>query len=128
MSASFWRGGWLFSSLVAVSTALVILCFTSAAGAQNQEQSIQAHIQAGEFAPAVAMARQVADPAARDAWLGQIAAAQAGAGARDASFLVRLADRRRPHAGRSACRGLAAVPPGGQGGGHTGRFRDASST
>lgn len=43
-------------------------------------------LDAGEFAPALEMARNATDPVQRDEWLGQIASSQARAGARGASF------------------------------------------
>jgi hypothetical protein len=49
------------------------------------DAGIQARLDAGEFAPAVDMARQAADPRQRDAQWGQIAAAQAQAGAQQAA-------------------------------------------
>ena len=49
------------------------------------ETGLQARLDAGEFAPALAIAAQAADPRARDAQLGQVAVAQVQAGARDAA-------------------------------------------
>ncbi len=51
-----------------------------------QEAEVRAHLAAGEFAPAVALARQVPDAPRRDALLVEVAEAQAAAGARDASL------------------------------------------
>ena len=53
--------------------------------AAEPDARIRAHLEAGEFAPAIAAAQQAADPKQRDAALGQVAVAQAQAGARDAS-------------------------------------------
>jgi hypothetical protein len=50
------------------------------------DRQIQAQLAAGEFAPALATARQAADPAQRDAWLGQIAVAQAQSGSQQTSL------------------------------------------
>src|SRR5687767_4937809 len=47
---------------------------------------IQAHLDAGEFGPARAAAGAIGDVAVRDRVLGDIAATQAGAGARRASL------------------------------------------
>ncbi len=58
---------------------------SGAVAAGPQDALIRAQLAAGEFAPATALARGLADPQARDAWLARIAAAQARAGARDAS-------------------------------------------
>src|SRR5690242_7536965 len=47
---------------------------------------IAAHIAAGEFAPALKLAQQLADRDERDAWLARIAQAQYSVGARKASL------------------------------------------
>lgn len=47
---------------------------------------VNAHLQAGEFGPALALARNVADPQARDRLLAGIAQAQVGGGARQAGL------------------------------------------
>ncbi|MGA2066749.1 MAG: DUF1598 domain-containing protein [Thermoguttaceae bacterium] len=57
----------------------------AAAGDPAAEARIQAHLEAGEFAPAVVLAQDARDPGRRDALLGQVAMAQAQAGARDAA-------------------------------------------
>ncbi len=49
-------------------------------------RTFEAHLAAGEFAPALSLAQQVADHAERDQWFAQIAAAQAAAGMRQASL------------------------------------------
>lgn len=49
-------------------------------------ESIDAHLEAGEFAPALAAADHLADPARRDEALARIAAAQAAAGALEGSL------------------------------------------
>jgi hypothetical protein len=49
------------------------------------EETIAAHVAAGEFGPAIAAAQRVADPVARDQWLRRIALAQSGSGARSAA-------------------------------------------
>lgn len=53
-----------------------------AACAADPRSVVQAHLEAGEFGPALAAARAAGDRALRDQLLGQIAAAQARAGAR----------------------------------------------
>jgi hypothetical protein len=58
----------------------------SLALAQNPVTEVQARIDAGEFGPALAAAGAVNDPAQRDKLLGNIAAAQAGAGGRRAAL------------------------------------------
>ena len=92
-----------------------------AAAADPKDALIQAQIAAGEFAPAVALAQQEADPQQRDAWLAKIAVAQASAGARDASIRSAAAigdDRTRADTLSTA----AAIPLGGQGGGSDADF------
>lgn len=88
----------------------------SAAAAQEAAvgERIDAHLAAGEFAPARALADS-AGGALRDRWLGQIADAQAGAGARRASLstLGDLSDDRLRHGALSS---LAGRPLGGHGG------------
>ncbi len=75
--------------LAAVGIALTVL---PAAALANDGDAFHAHLQAGEFAPAMAMA-QSASPADRDAMLSQIAKAQAAAGMRRQS-LTTVADIR----------------------------------
>jgi hypothetical protein len=74
---------------MAVALGMVLLCLVAAwpAGAADPgvDAQIRAQIAAGEFAPAAALAQQAADPAQRDALLGQVAAGQAQAGAREAA-------------------------------------------
>ncbi|MEX2174770.1 MAG: DUF1598 domain-containing protein [Pirellulaceae bacterium] len=76
----------------ATSLSVGMFCFALlAAGvwrtcaAQPADQA-QAHLQAGEFGPALAAAQAIGDPAQRDAPLGDIAAAQAAAGAGQGSL------------------------------------------
>jgi hypothetical protein len=81
-----------------------------------QEAEIRAHLAVGEFAPAVALARQVPDARQRDALLADVAAAQVAAGARDASLLTaaEISDDRT----RTAALGrMAGQPWGARGGG-----------
>ena len=89
----------------------------SSAAADPKDALIRAQIAAGEFAPAVALAQQAVDPQQRDAWLAEIAVAQAQAGARDASFrsAAEISDDRTRAETLSTA---AAVPLGGQGGGN----------
>jgi hypothetical protein len=66
--------------------ALVLaLLWSVTASAQNAEQAVGNHLQAGEFGPAMALAAQQRG-AARDRLVGQIAHAQARAGMRQAAF------------------------------------------
>ncbi len=89
----------------------------SSAAADPKDALIRAQIAAGEFAPAVALAQQAVDPQQRDAWLAEIAVAQAQLGARDASFrsAAEIGDDR---ARAETLSTAAAVPLGGQGGGN----------
>jgi len=95
-------------------SAFVVLFVMSAgvAFAQAPDGLIQAHVDAGEFAPAMAMARGIADPARQNAWLARIAAAQARAGARPSAFrsLAEISDDR---ARGAAVDRVAAQPLGG---------------
>jgi hypothetical protein len=100
-----------------------------AAQPDEREKLLQAHIQAGEFAPAMTLARQAADPKQRDAWLSQIARAQAQVGARDASIQSASQigdDRTRAGAlgGASGASGAPTAPAGGQGGASQADFDD----
>ena len=94
----------------------VVFLVAGAAQVAAQDAAIQAQLDAGEFAPALAAAGRIAVPQGRDAVLAQIAVAQAGAGARDASLETALGisdDRARAR----ALADVAAQPLGGQGGG-----------
>lgn len=59
-----------------------LLSFCSVATAADDAARIRAHLDAQEFAQAIVLARQIADPAARDRQLGVIAVAQANSGAK----------------------------------------------
>jgi len=94
----------------------VVFLLAGAQGAAAQDAALQAQLDAGEFAPALAAAQRIAVPKRRDAVLAQIAVAQARAGARNASLDTALGisdDRARAQ----ALAGVAAQPLGGQGGG-----------
>src|SRR5688572_15635430 len=71
----FWLAGW---------SALLPAAKAQFAGDPNQQ--VQAHLNAGEFGPARAAALGVGDAGVRDRMLGDIAAAQARAGALDGSL------------------------------------------
>lgn len=71
--------GWLFFfGLLLVAVAPV--------WADGPADQVQSHLDAGEFGPARALAGAIDDPELRDQALGNIAAAQAGAGAKKASL------------------------------------------
>jgi hypothetical protein len=116
MARHFVRAGGLLVAAVGF-----LLAASVSSAADPNDALIQAEIAAGEFAPAVARAQQAADPNQRDAWLAQIALAQAQAGANDGSLQSAAAigdDRARAE----ALGNVAAVPVGGQGGGNEADF------
>ena len=100
----------------------MVLGLAAVAAAQApQEAAIQTQIDAGEFAPALAAIRQVGSPQQRDAWLARLAAAQAQAGAGQASLSSAATisdDRVRTQAIAEAAR----QPLGGRGGGSQADF------
>lgn len=102
------------SSVVSVVSSVVI---SPAAAAQPEPKQalIQAQLEAGEFAPALAAARDADNPETRDAWLAQIAVAQAEAGARDASLRT-AAEIYDDRARAQTLSRVAAQPLGGRGG------------
>lgn len=85
------------------------------AGASG-EAVLQAQLQAGEFAPALDSARHAATPQQRNAWLAQIAVAQADAGSRDAA-LRSAAEIDDDVARGQALSSIAKQPAGAAGGG-----------
>ncbi|MBI2824025.1 MAG: DUF1598 domain-containing protein [Planctomycetia bacterium] len=100
---------------LAIACALAALRSASAAMPDDQAEQIRQHVAAGEFGPALALAQQAA-PGDRDAVLATIAKAQAGVGARSASYntLAGMSD------GRTRSRALdemAAMPARGAMGG-----------
>ena len=108
--------------LLCAVAAVALGALPAAAADPATDAQIQAHLAAGEFAPALALAQQAADPQQRDAWLARIAAAQARAGSREASFrsAAEIGDDR---ARAAALSSAAAVPLGGQGGGNEADFQ-----
>ncbi len=108
--------GWSKAAYLALLIGILLVWPAHAAEPDPPDGLIQAQLDAGEFAPAVAAARSVALPERRDTWLAQIAVAQAQAGARDASLSTAAEiydDRTRAQ----ALSRVAGVPPGGRGGG-----------
>ncbi len=110
MSVRRTSAGWLFFAAAVPVVLIVAAALAQAAQPQGQEELFRAYLQAGEFAPALALARQVSDPLERDRWLAEIAQAQALAGAKSASLQSagEIGDDR-TRAG--ALRGAAAAPP-----------------
>ena len=95
---------------------LLSVTVPAVAAGDPQEARMRAHLDAGEFAPALGIARQAGDEQQRDALLTQVATAQARAGARDAA--LRTAGEMYDDRARSAALAqLAAEPLGGRGGG-----------
>ena len=103
-----WAAAGLFVSVVTAGAAF-------ASPPQEQQEQLRAFLEAGEFAPAVDLARRATDPPQHDAMLGQIVQAQASAGAREASLLSasEISDDR---ARKKALDGRGATPRGAQGG------------
>jgi len=86
-SISFLARPFLFSRFCAIaSLAVLLICGSSSVGlAQDFDSLIDSHVAAGEFGPATKLANSLGDVQIRDRWLGNIAGAQALAGARRAS-------------------------------------------
>ena len=96
--------------------ALTVSLCGSSSRADQPDANLQAQLAAGEFAPAVAAAQNVANPQQRDAALAQVAAAQAAAGAPAAAVktVARVGDDR-VRANILAAQGLPAQQGQGQG-------------
>jgi len=111
-----WESGGVAPAAALGLLAGILLVLGGTTEAAAQDPLIQAQLEAGEFAPAVAAAQRIAAPQERDAILAQIAMAQAQAGARDASLdtAAGIADDR---ARAQALSRMASVPLGGRGGG-----------
>jgi len=101
--------------------AATVLWLAGAAAGQQPDARFQALLAAGEFAPAMAAARSAATPDEHDRLLARLAAAQAGAGARNAA--LRTAGEIYDDRARSDAIGrVASVPLGGLGGGQAADF------
>ena len=118
MSVRPTSAGWLF--LAAAVPVVIIVAAALAQPAQPRaEELLRAYLQAGEFAPALALARQVSDPSERDRWLAEIVQAQALAGRRAPRLQSACEigdDRTAPAAGgvrrpRRGAAGPPAAPP-----------------
>ncbi len=79
--------GWLRWAAVGLFVSVATAGAAPASPPQEQQEQLRAFLEAGEFAPAVDLARRTTDPQQHDALLGQIVQAQASAGAREASLL-----------------------------------------
>lgn len=106
---------WFCRSVLAVLMGIAAVGPARAARPQGQDGIIRAHIRAGEFAPALTLARRTSDPKQRDAWLGMIALAQAEAQARDA-YLQSAAEIGDDRIRAGVLAGAGVPPPGGRGG------------
>lgn len=78
----------------------------------------QEQLAAGEFAPALGLAQKVSEPALRDQWLSQLAAAQAQVGGPDAALatLAQITDDRSRYSAIQSTRSSASTTPGAPGG------------
>ncbi len=112
---------WSCAAAVGLLVGLLYVLPAVAAEPDPQDALIRAQLEAGEFAPALARARAAAAPEQRDARLARIAAAQAGAGARDASLrtAAEISDDRTRTQTLSR---VVAQPLGGRGGGSQADF------
>jgi hypothetical protein len=109
------RRGLVYS--LALVLALAARAATLSAAEPTSPQLFREQLDSGEFAPALQLAQQIDHRPERDAWLVQLAQAQAQAGARDAAFssLSSVADDRiRGEAAQSTSK--IAPPPGAFGG------------
>jgi hypothetical protein len=103
------------SSGLLLAAAIVWFAPLSSRGAEDNVEAVGEHVAAGEFAPALAMARNVADPELRDRLLGEISVAQAAVGAERASMTT-LLDVSNDLTRHSLARAMRERPLGGGGG------------
>ncbi len=108
---------WARWSAAALFVSIAVADPAPASTPQEQQTQLRAFLDAGEFAPALDLARRATDSKQRDALLVQIVQAQASAGARAASVLSASEitdDRARKRAldgrGPAAARHAAAPP------------------
>jgi hypothetical protein len=99
----------------AVGLFWVMVLAASGLVARQPEQDIDAHLAAGEFGPAVELAKSLPDPGTRDRSLGRIAAAQAQWGARTAARRT-LADIHGDESFIQAAESIRGNPVGAGGG------------
>ena len=122
MLRRFENAGW-FRGLIIPFVAWMLLSLPSySKEPQPQDALIKARIEAGEFAPALDIARRVSTVEHRDAYFAQIAMGQAQAGIREASIYTtgEISDDRTRSQVLSR---VAAEPLGGQGGGSQADFQ-----
>ena len=115
------RRGLVYS--LALVLALAARVATLPAAEPTSPQLFREQLDSGEFAPALQLAQQIDHAPQRDAWLVQLAQAQAQAGARDAAFssLSSVADDRTRSAAAQSTSKIA--PPAGAFGGNQADFR-----
>lgn len=112
--------------LTLVATCIVLAIGSSTVLAQelgDTEARIRGHLQAGEFVPALALAKAIPQPAVRDPMLAAIAQAQAKSGARNAALRTLGAlrdDRLRTYALDQMAGSPAAGSQAGEGAGAAG--------
>src|SRR5262249_21223880 len=111
----------------AVCVAFALLFLRHAAAGERQSPQFDELLAAGEFAPALKLAQDVADPAGRDQLLVKLAAAQNGAGARNAalSTLAGVSDDRTRYSALQSS--SQSSPPSSAGGARGGAQADFSS-
>lgn len=80
------RAVWPTRTIAALSAAVLLLLPANGAEPEPQEALFQARLEAGDFAPAAAMAREVLEGDKHDEWLARIATTQARVGALDDSL------------------------------------------
>ena len=114
-SVALRSGSPLWATVLALAVATLVGLLPVAARADVQSD-FRGYLAAGEFVPALGLAQSQSDPAVRDTWLRELAAAQAAAGARGASFYT-SSDIQDDRTRAASLKQAAAEPVGGRGGG-----------
>jgi hypothetical protein len=116
MSRRYENAVWFRGMIIPFAAWMLFSLLSYAAELQPQDALIKARIEAGEFAPALDMARRVSTVEDRDAYFAQIAMGQARSGIYGASIYTagEISDDRTRSQVLSS---VAAEPLGGQGGG-----------
>ncbi len=112
-----------FQPALLLALSLVVVAPRYAQCGERSDEAVRSselfarQLETGEFAPALEAARGVASPSQRDAWLAQLAEAQAGAGQREGAFktLAHVEDDQTRSAAIRATRETASAA-GAQGG------------
>jgi hypothetical protein len=105
---------------LAAAAVVFVLAWASAplvwaANPTADDATLRAYVAAGEFGPAIDLARSAPTAAQRDAWLAEVAVAQAGLGARRSS-LASIGEIGSDRARADALSQTAGEPLGGRGG------------